>query len=137
MDGISQAAAEAIGNNVVPPSMNDTSMEDLNASSFPPAFALASESPIINLDESDVIPSLEIQATAKAKGKSIIPHKPTRSSVRLATRCTTPHSVAGGNSFRVICNENQPLVSSSSSIDSVEDGGFDGSDTISYFYEDH
>ncbi|ERN10576.1 hypothetical protein AMTR_s00028p00090000 [Amborella trichopoda] len=67
MDGISQAAAEAIGNNVVPPSMNDTSMEDLNASSFPPAFALASESPIINLDESDVIPSLEIQATAKAK----------------------------------------------------------------------
>ncbi|ERN18043.1 hypothetical protein AMTR_s00046p00194450 [Amborella trichopoda] len=66
MDVIAQAA---IANNVVSPSMADTSMEDWNASSFPPVLALtlASMSPIIGLDVSDVIPSLETQATAKAK----------------------------------------------------------------------
>ncbi|KAL4184754.1 hypothetical protein AMTRI_Chr10g2680 [Amborella trichopoda] len=139
MHAFAQAAAKAIANNVVHPSMTNTSKEDMNASSFPPAPALASESPIIGLDESDVIPSLETQATAKAKGKSIISHKLTCSLARLAARGTTPRSVAGGISFRVICNEDQPLVnsSSSSSTDSVQDGGFDRSDTISSFYKDH
>ncbi|KAL4183146.1 hypothetical protein AMTRI_Chr11g153780 [Amborella trichopoda] len=116
-----QAAVKAMTNNVVPPSMVDTSMEDLNASSFPPAPALASESPIINLDESDVIPSLESQATVKAEGKSIISHKPTCSSARLAARCTTPRSVAGGISFRDTCNQDHPLVNSSSYSSTTSD----------------
>ncbi|KAL4179885.1 hypothetical protein AMTRI_Chr13g89450 [Amborella trichopoda] len=125
MDVIAQAA---IANNVVSPSMADTSMEDWNASSFPPVLALtlASMSPIIGLDESDL-------------KTSIIPHKPTRSSTRLAARCTTLCSVADGISFRVFCIEDQPLVNSSSysSTASVKHGGFDRSNTISSFYEDH
>ncbi|KAL4189287.1 hypothetical protein AMTRI_Chr08g206240 [Amborella trichopoda] len=139
MDAIAQEAAEAMTNKLVPASMADTSMKDLNASSFPPASALASESPIIDLDEYDVIPSLKTQATAKSKGKRIISHKPTRSSYRLAARCTIPRSMAGGISFRVTCNEDLPLVNSSSysSIASIEDGGFDGLIPNSYFYEDH
>ncbi|KAL4187694.1 hypothetical protein AMTRI_Chr09g20330 [Amborella trichopoda] len=128
-----------MANNVVPPSMADASMEDLNASSFRPAPTLASESPIISLNESNIIPSLKSQATAQAKDKKIISYKPTRSSARLAARCTTPCSMAGGISFRVTRNEDQPLVNSSSysSIASVEYGGFDELDIISSFYEDH
>ncbi|ERN17752.1 hypothetical protein AMTR_s00047p00087590 [Amborella trichopoda] len=41
MHAFAQAAAKAIANNVVHPSMTNTSKEDMNASSFPPAPALA------------------------------------------------------------------------------------------------
>ncbi|ERN04944.1 hypothetical protein AMTR_s00080p00131430 [Amborella trichopoda] len=58
MDAIAQEAAEAMTNKLVPASMADTSMKDLNASSFPPASALASESPIIDLDEYDTCSSM-------------------------------------------------------------------------------
>ncbi|ERN19325.1 hypothetical protein AMTR_s00069p00078290 [Amborella trichopoda] len=71
MDAIAQAVAEAMANDVVPLSMVDTSMEDLNASSFPHAIAIASESPIINFDEYCIILFLETQTTAKAKGNTI------------------------------------------------------------------